>query len=368
MLAIGLMSGTSLDGLDGCIASIEPTASGVTVETRAFVSHAFPQALQQELQALQAPCNDELNRAYLASNDLAHAYARVIADLLAAASLPSSDISIVGAHGQTIRHRPELGFTAQLLNGALLAELSGIDVAFDFRSADVAAGGQGAPLAPGFHQQVFANQTRDRTILNIGGIANVSQLHADHSPPIGFDTGPGNTLMDYWCLRHQQQPFDRDGAWAKQGFVSQALLGEMLSEPYFALAKPKSTGRDLFNASWLGKILASSQKFQALTAADVQATLLELTAQTIALALNPNDVFVCGGGAKNGALMARLAALHPSHTIKSTQALGVDPQSVEALAFAWLGYKRILCEPANWPSVTSAKGARVLGALHKASA
>jgi anhydro-N-acetylmuramic acid kinase len=366
MLVIGLMSGTSLDGLDACIASIRAAHSGLVVETVAFQSHEFSPLLQAELQALQAPCEDELNRAYLAGNALARAYAELIKDLLAASAMKPSDISIVGAHGQTVRHRPDLGYTVQLLNGALLAELTSIDVACDFRSADVAAGGQGAPLAPGFHQQVFSDRNQDRTILNIGGIANVSQLHADQSPPDGFDTGPGNTLMDYWCQRHLQLPFDSDGAWASQGSVNQALLSAMLLEPYFALAKPKSTGRDLFNPVWLNTFLAKPD-FKSVSAGDIQATLLELTAHTIAQALKQNDIFVCGGGAKNKALMKRLASLHPGHSIQSTASLGVDPQAVEALAFAWLGFKRVSNEPANWPSVTSARGLRVLGALHKAT-
>jgi anhydro-N-acetylmuramic acid kinase len=371
MLYIGMMSGTSLDGIDAVLVEIIDSGGELKIKSLGLLSRSFSQKLLSELQTLQTPCDDELHRSYCASNDLADEYAKVAMALLGQSEFPAQSVMAIGAHGQTIRHRPEHHYSIQLLNGSRLAEQTGIDVACDFRAADLSAGGEGAPLAPGFHAEVFAHATIKRCIVNIGGIGNVTLLAPKESvnwaPPVGFDTGPGNTLMDYWCNKHLKQPFDRDGAWAQTGQVHQGLLAHFLKDDYFQRQGPKSTGRDLFNPQWLDKHLSTTPN---LAADDVQATLLELTAQSIARDIAGKDVketFVCGGGAFNKSLMNRLAQLLAPSKLASTSDLGIDPQSVEGLAFAWLAYKRVKQQPANLPSVTSAKGLRILGALHKAS-
>jgi anhydro-N-acetylmuramic acid kinase len=370
MLFIGMMSGTSLDGIDAALVRIMQTDEGIEMQSIASASTAFTPALLAELQALQKRSDDELHRAYMAANALADAYAATTALVLQKANLRPHDICAIGAHGQTIRHRPEHHYSVQLLNGARLAELTQIDTACDFRAADLAAGGEGAPLVPSFHRDVFRHATLTRCIVNIGGIANISMLapFSSDEAPIGFDTGPGNTLMDYWCLQNLGAAFDRDGAWAASGRVSQPLLTRMMSDSYFSRNGPKSTGRDLFNELWLQKHL---DDFKALAPQDIQATLLELTAQSISLEMPSravSEIYVCGGGAFNQALMRRLEQLSQPIRVQSTAALGVDPQSVEALAFAWLAFKRVNLQTANLPSVTAAKGLRILGALHKTSA
>jgi anhydro-N-acetylmuramic acid kinase len=371
MLYIGMMSGTSLDGIDAALVEITSLSKGVVLKTVASASQPFSSFLLSELQALQRPCENELHRSFLAANALASAYAKVVGDVLVKANCQADDVVAIGAHGQTIRHRPEHHYSVQLLNGALLAELSGIDTACDFRSADLAAGGEGAPLAPGFHAEVFQHASLNRCIVNIGGIANVTHLHANAmsnaTPLVGFDTGPGNTLMDYWCKKHLGQPFDKDGMWAKSATFDLNLLQHCLNDAYFQRSGPKSTGRDLFNADWLEQRLMNTPN---LSPNVVQATLLELTATTIAKEINSasvNEVYLCGGGAFNKTLFERLSTLLAPLKLATTSDLGIAPQSVEALAFAWLAYKRITLEPANLPSVTAAKGLRILGALHKAS-
>jgi anhydro-N-acetylmuramic acid kinase len=360
-LYIGLMSGTSLDGVDGVLADFADGAIR-TVEA-AFV--AFPPALRAELMALQASGPNEIEREAIAANGLAHAYAACVHILMAAAAGP---VAAVAVHGQTIRHRPELGFTRQTNNPALLAELTGVDVIADFRSRDIAAGGQGAPLVPAFHAAQFGKPGAARVVVNIGGIGNISVLHGD-GRVTGFDTGPGNVLMDLWIARHQGKAYDADGAWAASGAVNQQLLGVLLDEPYFGQPAPKSTGRDLFHADWLDARLV---QFAALAPADVQATLTALTAATIAQAIKDETseaeaVYVCGGGAYNGALLRALAAaLGGNATVESTAVLGVAPNRVEALAFAWLGYRFTQRVPGNLAAVTGARGPRILGALYPA--
>jgi anhydro-N-acetylmuramic acid kinase len=360
-LFIGLMSGTSLDGVDGVLADF--TGGKIHTLKASFV--AFPPALRAELMSLQAASENELEREALAANRLAAIYAECVAALLPDASGP---VTAIAVHGQTIRHRPELGFTRQTNNPALLAELTGIDVIADFRSRDVAAGGQGAPLVPAFHQAQFGVAGKTRALVNIGGIANISLLHADGNAT-GYDTGPGNVLMDAWIMRCLNRAYDADGAWAAGGTVNPQLLGLLLDEPYFRLPAPKSTGRDLFHADWLDARLAQCP---ALPEQDVMATLTELTALSIARAIHAgakdvDAVYVCGGGASNGALMRALAAaLGGNTTVASTAALGVAPNRVEALAFAWLGYRFHKREAGNLPAVTGAKGPRILGALYPA--
>jgi anhydro-N-acetylmuramic acid kinase len=366
-LYIGLMSGTSLDGVDGVLADF----SGRGIRTLHAAFTPFPADLRAELMALQAASANELEREALAANALARCYADCVKQLAATAPGP---VRAVAVHGQTIRHRPELGFTRQTNNPALLAELTCIDVIADFRSRDVAAGGQGAPLVPAFHQARFGKPNQVRIVVNIGGIGNISVLHGDGRVS-GFDTGPGNVLMDLWIARHLGQPYDADGAWAATGQVDEPLLAILLDEPFFEQPPPKSTGRDLFHAPWLDGKLA---RRPALAPADVQATLTRLTAVSIARAIADathegqtaqpaQAVYVCGGGAYNSVLLRELGhALGGTIPVASTEELGVAPNRVEALAFAWLGYRFMRRQPGNLPAVTGAAGLRVLGALYPA--
>jgi len=358
---IGLMSGTSLDGVDAVLADL----AGARPRLLADFHVAFDPPLQRELLALNARGDNEIERAALAGNALAQRYAQAVAGVLAAAKTPASAVRAIGCHGQTVRHRPELGFTTQIGNAALLAELTGLRVVADFRSRDIAAGGQGAPLAPAFHAAMFADAAEDRAALNLGGIANLSFLPRDGAVT-GFDCGPGNCLLDLWAARHLGRTHDADGAWAAAGKPIAALLERLLRAPYFAAPPPKSTGRDLFNADWLQGMLAGGEDPQA-----VQATLLELTARSVAEALarhgrGARRVVVCGGGAKNGALMRRLATLVSPAALDASDRHGIDPQLVEATAFAWLAKCALEGRPGNLPSVTGARGARVLGAIYPA--
>jgi anhydro-N-acetylmuramic acid kinase len=363
-LFIGLMSGTSVDAVDGALVDFsarQPVSLG-------FASIPMPDSLRALLLALQSPGDDELGRAALASIELTRLYAEVANTLLrseAVRRLADPAVLAIGAHGQTVRHRPDLGYTLQLLDGALLAELTGTSVVCDFRSGDIAAGGQGAPLVPAFHQAVFGDPNSRRAIINIGGIANLSLL-APNAPALGCDSGPGNLLMDAWIERHQGKRYDPDGKWAASGKVHADLLEALLTEPFFKLPAPKSTGRDLFSLDWLEGRLPVG-----VAAEDVQATLLELTARTIAeiaLQFGAQQAFVCGGGARNRALMLRLQSLLGAAMVADTSTLGVDPQAVEAIAFAWLAHRRLAGKPASLPEVTGARGARILGALYAAPA
>ncbi len=375
---IGLMSGTSLDGIDGVLVDFSGTAptapTAPTILQHSY--HRFAPELAQEFLALNTSGADELHRAALSANALAHAYAGVVADLLAASGMDRSRVVAIGAHGQTVRHRPQefgtgefgAGYTLQLNNPALLAELTGIDVVADFRSRDVAAGGQGAPLVPAFHQAVFGGADQVVAVLNIGGISNISVL-AQAGDVIGFDCGPGNALMDYWCQKHTGQAFDTGGSWAATGRVDDSLLKILLDEPYFAKLPPKSTGRDLFNAGWLASKLAACGA--PLIPVDVQATLAELTAMTCAAGVssygkNSKSLIVCGGGAFNAHLMARIQAHLPGLAVMSSEACGLPPMQVEAAAFAWLASQAVNRVTASLPKVTGAKGARILGAIYPA--
>ncbi len=358
LLHIGLMSGTSLDGVDGVLTSFdgEPLASHVP----------FPASLRSELLALQAPSENELHREAQAANQIARLYAECVQQLLAGSGVMAAQVRAIGAHGQTIRHRPELGYTRQINNPALLAELTGIDVIADFRSRDIAAGGQGAPLVPAFHQAVFGTSQATRVVANIGGIANISVLHPDGRVH-GYDTGPGNVLMDFWTTARLGRPYDADGAWAASGRAQEPLLAALMAEPYLALPAPKSTGRDLFNPDWLERVLSA---FGAVEPADVQATLAAFTAQSLADAIHrdapdADAIYVCGGGALNGHLMSALRQ-RLGKPVNSTAELGIAPTHVEAIAFAWLAARFCDRLPGNLPAVTGASGPRVLGALYPA--
>lgn len=361
-LFIGLMSGTSLDGVDGVL--VDFWAGATRTMSAAYVP--FSAELRAELMALQAASENELEREALAANQLAERYAECVRKLLEAADMKAADVRAVGVHGQTIRHRPELGFTRQTNNPALLAELCGIDVIADFRSRDIAAGGQGAPLVPAFHHALFGGKGKTQVLANIGGIGNITVLNADGSVT-GFDTGPGNVLMDLWIGRHQGKEYDEDGAWAASGKEIPSLLKEMLSEPYFALPAPKSTGRDLFHADWLD---ARLKNYADASPEDVMATLTRLTAVSLADAIKATGagaeaVYLCGGGAYNGTLKRMLSAeLGEAVQVKTTDALGVPPNRVEAMAFAWLAHRFDERQPGNLPAVTGARGDRILGALY----
>ena len=354
---IGLMSGTSADGIDGVLANI----SRNSFEIIATDSIAFDGGLAHEITQLFTPGTNEIDRLGSLDKKLATLYAKCVNNLLTKAQLPSSQITAIGNHGQTIRHRPctPTPFTLQIGDASELAIRTNIPVVSDFRRADIALGGQGAPLTPGFHQAVFGSPTQNRCIVNIGGIANVT-----HLPVVGditgWDTGPGNGLMDAWILQHLQQPYDNDGQWAASGKVNTALLTHLLAHPYFEKSPPKSTGKEEFTLE------AITHYTKALAPKDVQATLLELSATTIAQGINTksiNSAYVCGGGAFNPQLMARLKAHCPSVSIHSTQVLGIAPSWVEAAAFAWLAHQFWHKLPGNVASVTGAARAGILGSL-----
>lgn len=372
-LYVGVMSGTSIDGVDALLADFEPPRGG-RLAVLGHVHHPFPLPLREELLALNTPGRDELHRAALAANALARAYADAMTQLFAQAGIERDEIIAAGVHGQTVRHRPGefdgTGYTLQIGNAALLAELSGIDIVTDFRSRDVAAGGQGAPLVPAFHRALFGQGRRASAVLNLGGIANLTLLRPDGTTH-GFDCGPANALMDGWISRHHSRPFDDKGAWAATGQPIASLLQSLLSEPYFALPYPKSTGRDLFNEAWLQHHLqAALPASPASRPEDVQATLLELTARGVADALmreaaDTTELLVCGGGARNDALIARIASLlPPGVTVQATDARGLPAEQVEAAAFAWLAKAWVEHQPGNLPSVSGAKGERILGACY----
>lgn len=365
-LFIGLMSGTSLDGVDGVLAAFPAGRAQVL----AHAHRPFDAALRAELLALNSAGDNELHRAALAANALVRVYADVVAALVEEAG-PGRAVCAIGAHGQTVRHRPGqfdgVGYTLQLNAPALLAELTGMTVVADLRSRDLAAGGQAAPLVPAFHRAQFGRAGADVAVANIGGIANLSLLQADGGVR-GFDCGPGNALMDLWCQRERGLAYDDRGSWAASGHVLPALLAAALRDPYFALPPPKSTGRDDFHAGWLDALLAGQPDS---AAEDVQATLCELTAQAIAADVRhhlplADELLVCGGGALNEELMRRLAVTLPAVKVASTATQGLPPLQVEAAAFAWLARARLRGEPGNLASVTGAKGPRLLGAVYPA--
>lgn len=360
-LYIGLMSGTSLDGVDAVLASFTKGQPPSVVGTH---YRPYPADLRAQLLDLHTPQTDELHLTNLLAQELAGLYAQTVLALLEKTDTSPDKVTAIGCHGQTIRHRPESGYTVQLVNGARLAELTGITSIIDFRSRDIAAGGQGAPLVPAFHAAMLSSASEHRVIVNIGGIANLTDLAGD-GKVIGFDCGPGNLLMDAWSARHLGKPVDENGAWARGGKILPGLLERMLAHEFFASPPPKSAGREQFNQAWLQEKLEGGESPQ-----DVQATLLELTARGIVDAAKKyckgyDALYVCGGGVHNETLMQRLATLS-GKPVYSTAALGVDPDWMEALAFAWLAKACLEGKPGNLPAVTGAGGPRLLGAIYPA--
>ena len=367
-LFVGIMSGTSLDGADVVLAAFDDTGRP---QIRAVASAPFPAALRSDLLALQSSGDDELHRAALAANALVDFQASLVARVCIDAGVDRSAVKAIGAHGQTVRHRPELGYTIQLNAPARLAEACGITVVSDFRSRDVAAGGQGAPLVPAFHAALFGRRDAHRVVLNLGGMSNVTDLPAGADATVrGWDCGPGNVLLDGWIGRHRGALLDADGAWAATGHVHGPLLERLLDDPWFALPPPKSTGRDLFDLTWLDARLAG---FGPIDPADVQATLATLTAAVVVDAIerhvaSPDALIVCGGGAYNGDLLKRLelrlAEAGLDVSVSTSAGEGIAPEHIEALAFAWLAMRCLAHLPGNLPAVTGARGLRVLGAIH----
>jgi len=356
------MSGSSLDGLDFALVEQDDRP-----RLRGTHYIPMPDDLRAELLGLCASGPDELARAGIAEQKWVRLAAQGVLALLDKHNVLAGEIRAIGSHGQTIRHEPSRGFTVQIGNPALLAELTGITVVSDFRKRDIAAGGQGAPLVPAFHEALFDDNKDYRAVLNVGGFSNLSLIEID-KPVSGFDSGPGNVLLDAWIQAQRGLSYDKDGAWGESGTVNPALLKSMLSDRFFQTKGPKSTGREVFNLGWVHHHMF---QLPTLKPEDVQATLLEVTALSITESLQSaqaqtKELLVCGGGAHNKALMARLAALLPNTKVSSTAEFGVDPDWVEAMAFAWLAHCALESVPANRPSVTGAAGLRVLGAIYPA--
>lgn len=366
MYYIGLMSGTSVDGIDAALVSI-PDHGPLTL--KATQQLTIPATVRNTIQDLMVPGNNEIDQVGELDMQLGKLFAEAVNVLLRMNGLDKKDIRAIGSHGQTIRHRPRATypFTWQIGNPSVIAERTGITTVADFRARDMAAGGQGAPLVPAFHHWFFHRPDVNRVILNIGGIANITWLPADtQGPVLGFDTGPGNTLLDQWIMQNRNQRYDSHGEWAASGQVNAELLKDFLTDEYFAKAPPKSTGREHFHQAWLeerltGKVLAQ----------DIQATLAELTARSISQGLSflpekTDEIYVCGGGSHNRYLLSRLQAQVPNIPVTSTAALGLDPDWVEAVAFAWLAQRTLTGEPGNMPSVTGARHAVILGGIYPA--
>ncbi|MCZ4336186.1 anhydro-N-acetylmuramic acid kinase [Shewanella colwelliana] len=365
-LYIGLMSGTSMDGVDAVLVDF----SDDNIKLIANHTEALPSHLLSGLQRLCQSGNDEVNRVGTLDRSVGKLFAQAVNNLIDKAGVDKSQVRAIGSHGQTVRHMPnlEMGFTLQIGDPNTIAALTGIDVIADFRRKDIALGGQGAPLVPAFHQQLFAQAGSKRMILNIGGISNVTYLPGDASAVIGFDNGPGNTLMDAWIKQVKGEPYDKAGAWAATGRSDKDLLKQMLSHSYFSLSAPKSTGRELFNQAWMEQQTAD---FGYLKEVDIQSTLLDVTCHAIAndcLTLTDSaQMYVCGGGAFNDELLKRLRHLLPHYKIETSSALGINPQWVEGIAFAWLAMRYQKGLPGNLPAVTGASREAILGGLFPAA-
>lgn len=368
-LYIGLMSGTSVDGVDAALVSID-TRSGAILLLSTH-GEGIPTDLRERIIAITLPGEDEIDRMGPLDVEIGRLFAAATLNLLEKAGVETEAIAAIGSHGQTVRHRAGrtiAPFTLQIGDPNVIAEITGITTVADFRRRDVAAGGNGAPLVPAFHDAIFRSSATDRVVVNIGGMANVTILPKDPARPVrGFDTGPGNVLLDAWHERHRGAPVDHDGAWGRSGRVCQSLLEQLLCDPFLAQTPPKSTGREQFS---IAGIDAALKEFGSATSPrDVQATLVEFTARSIAESLlhwgpAAGELYLCGGGAHNGYLCERLAAVLPRYRIQSTGALGVDPDWVEAMAFAWLAYRTQLGLAGNLPAVTGASHPVVLGGIY----
>jgi anhydro-N-acetylmuramic acid kinase len=359
-LYVGLMSGTSLDGVDTVLADFSQSPWRL----RHHVYRPYSDSLRKQLLSLLHPGANELHHAMLAANELARCYAAAANELLAKARTKPEQVVAIGCHGQTVRHNPQQGYSVQLCNAALLTELCGISVVCDFRSRDIAAGGNGAPLVPAFHCALFPNTNAHRVMVNIGGISNLTNLPLKGAA-FGFDCGPGNMLLDGWCETHTGQRFDADGAWAASGKIIPELLKRLLTHPFFRQPPPKSCGGEQFNLQWLNSFLSGKEATQ-----DVQATLLALTVQSIAQAVSEycsgaEEIYLCGGGARNKVLLEKMRQALPVIKTDIVDALGINAQALEAYAFAWLAWRTIQGKPGNLPQTTGAKGERILGAIYK---
>jgi anhydro-N-acetylmuramic acid kinase len=353
------MSGTSLDGVDAVLADFSATPP----KTLATAWLPYSSDLRKQALQLQTAGHNELHVAALLANELARYYAQAVQQVLVGTNISPHQIAAIGCHGQTVRHHPSEGYSLQINNPALLAELTGITVIADFRSRDIAAGGQGAPLVPAFHAEVFGSPSRHRIVLNLGGIANLTDLNPNRSA-WGYDCGPGNVLMDAWAELHTGKRYDAGGHWAAQGHLLPTLFSKLAAHKFFSAPPPKSCGRDEFNLSWLTELLDGSERPE-----DVQATLLELTALTVTDAIQrwcgaPAELLVCGGGVHNTTLMEHLRQHLPGCRIASTEFLGQPPDWVEAVAFAWLAWRTLNGQPGNLPAATGAVGPRILGAIY----
>ena len=368
-LFIGLMSGTSVDGIDCALVQIKDEQ----VQLVHTLQQDIPTEIREQVATLSHSGPGEIERMGVLDRHLGQLFGHAALSLLAAADVSAADITAIGSHGQTIRHRPPSGghageqsFSLQIGDPNTIAEATGITTVADFRRRDIAAGGEGAPLAPAFHRGAFGQEGVNRAIVNIGGIANASLLQGNKLIA-GFDTGPGNTLLDHWIERQQHKPFDRDGQWAASGTINAALMEKLMAHPYLALTGPRSTGKEAFNLPWLFDLLAG---LPGIPAEDVQATLAQYTAQTIANAVAGHttpeikEVYLCGGGAHNGDLVRRLQEALPNCAVSNTSDLGIDPDWVEAATFAWLAQQSLAGLAGNAPEVTGAAGERILGAIH----
>lgn len=368
-LYIGLMSGTSIDAVDAVLIRISNQISIID-------SHSIPipQTLKDTILDLCSSGDNEIQRAFELDRKLGQLFADAALALCNKTNIPAKKIAAIGSHGQTIRHSPHgtNPFSLQIADPNTIAECTGITTVADFRRRDIAAKGQGAPLVPAFHENIFKDPNYSRAIINIGGMANITLVAKSEIATLGFDTGPGNVLLDYWIYKQKKQSFDNNGDWAATGNIDTTLLTQMLAEPYLALPPPKSTGRELFNSAWLDRQL---QNFAQLSAADVQATLTEFTCQTIADAISlcdsqlasndtVSEAYICGGGAKNIHIVKRLQRLLPDKKISTTEELGIAPDLVESVAFAWLAHRTLHKLSGNLTSVTGAKAERVLGAIY----
>ena len=368
-LYIGLMSGTSADAVDAVLVDFEPTQPNL------LATHTLPlePSARAAIHNLAHPGMNEIDRMGALDHELGRTFARAVNELLEKADCSSSQVTAIGSHGQTVRHRPpgqnESPFSLQIGDPNIIAQRTGITTIADFRRRDMAAGGHGAPLVPGFHNAFFHNVNESRAIVNVGGIANLTWLSAEDSP-LGFDTGPGNVLMDAWIMKIRKAPYDQKGSWAATGRMNETLLQQLLTHPYFALIPPKSTGPEAFNLNWLIQELEDFER--ELAPEDVQATLLALTVQTVAASVSAmqNDaratVYLCGGGAYNLELRRALAGLLPQQRVTDTQELGIAPEWVEATAFAWLARQTTRRRAGNLPAVTGASQALVLGGIYPA--